>query len=116
MTPSFPGMNPYLENPSLWSEVYSWLIVQLVRSLNPLLIPKYRAAVEKRVYLDALLVGIPDVSVFQQNPEADRASVVKTEVLSKPMRVSCYAFIFFTRKPCCKESRVQKSQFKCTSA
>jgi cytochrome P450 len=30
--------------------------------------------------------------------------------------LSCYAFIFFTRKPCCKESRVQKSQFKCTSA
>ncbi|OCR00712.1 hypothetical protein BCD67_12130 [Oscillatoriales cyanobacterium USR001] len=46
MAPNFPGMNPYLENPSLWSEVHSWLIVELARSLNPLLIPKYRAAVE----------------------------------------------------------------------
>ncbi|HEY9653417.1 MAG TPA: DUF4058 family protein [Coleofasciculaceae cyanobacterium] len=26
-------MNPYLENPSLWSEVHSWLIVELARSL-----------------------------------------------------------------------------------
>lgn len=68
MAPNFPGMNPYLENPSSWSEVHSWLIVELAPSLNPLLIPKYRAAVEKRVYDYALLVGIPDASVFQQNP------------------------------------------------
>jgi hypothetical protein len=88
MEPSFPGMNPYLENPSLWSEVHSWLIVQLARSLNPLLVPKYRAAVEKRVYDDALLVGIPDASVFQQNPEAVSSAVVTTGVLSKPIRVT----------------------------
>lgn len=81
-------MNPNLENPSLWSEVHSWLIVELARSLNPSLIPKYRAAVEKRVYLDALLVGIPDASVFQQNSEAERACVVTTGVLSKPIRVT----------------------------
>ena len=43
MTPHFPGMNPYLENPALWSEVHSWLIVELARELNPSLIPKYRA-------------------------------------------------------------------------
>jgi Protein of unknown function (DUF4058) len=88
MTPNFPGMNPYLENPALWSEVHSWLIVELARTLNPSLIPKYRAAVEKRVYLDALLVGIPDASVFQQNPEASGNSVVTTSVLSKPIRVT----------------------------
>jgi hypothetical protein len=89
MTPSFPGMNPYLENPALWSEVHSWLIVELARSLNPSLIPKYRAAVEKRVYLDALLVGIPDASVFQQNPEASRTSGVTTRVLQPaPIRVT----------------------------
>ncbi|WP_333183613.1 DUF4058 family protein [Microcoleus sp. B3-D7] len=58
----FPGMNPYLENPTLWSEVHSWLIIELARSLNPSLIPKYRAAVEKRVYMDSLL------SVFQMPP------------------------------------------------
>lgn len=88
MAPNFPGMNPYLENPSLWSEVHSWLIVELARWLNPLLIPKYRAAVEKRVYLDALLVGIPDASVFQQNPETERVSAVTTGVITKPIRVT----------------------------
>ena len=88
MAPHFPGMNPNLENPSLWSEVHSWLIVQLARSLNPSLVPKYRAAVEKRVYLDSLLVGIPDASVFQGKAEAEPNSVVTTGVLSKPIRVT----------------------------
>jgi len=89
MTSNFPGMNPYLENPSLWSEVHSWLIVELARWLNPSLVPKYRAAVEKRVYLDALLVGIPDASVFQQNLKAEpSATVTTTGVLSQPMRVT----------------------------
>lgn len=86
----FPGMNPYLENPTLWSELHSWLIIELARSLNPSLIPKYRAAVEKRVYMDSLLVGIPDASVFQQNPETSPATNrVTTGVLTtKPIRVT----------------------------
>ncbi|MEC4813424.1 MAG: DUF4058 family protein [Scytonema sp. PMC 1069.18] len=87
MKPTFPGMNPYFENPELWSEVHSWLIVLLARSLNPLLTPKYRAAVEKRVYSDSLLVGIPDVSVFQTKlPASQRATTAKT--LSQPLKVN----------------------------
>ncbi len=39
MTPTFPGMKAYLENPSLWSEVHSWLIVELARRRNPPQIP-----------------------------------------------------------------------------
>lgn len=87
MKPKFPGMNPYLENPELWSEVHSWLIVQLARSLNPVLTPKYRAAVEKRVYSDSLLVGIPDVSMFQRNAEETRLTTTAS-TLSKPMKVN----------------------------
>ncbi len=87
MAPKFPGMNPYLENPSLWSEVHYWLIAGLARSLNPLLLPKYRAAVEKRVYLDAVLIGIPDTSVLQQKPEIKSSSVITT-VLNKPIQVT----------------------------
>jgi Protein of unknown function (DUF4058) len=53
MQPQFPGMNPYLENPELWSEVHFGLIAVLARSLNAVITPKYRAAVEKRVYEDS---------------------------------------------------------------
>jgi Protein of unknown function (DUF4058) len=66
MRSRFPGMNPYLESPSLWSEVHSWIIVELARTLNVGLLPKYRAAVEKRVYEESILVGIPDVSIVRQ--------------------------------------------------
>lgn len=66
MQPAFPGMNPYLENPELWTEVHFGLIAVLARTLNAVITPKYRAAVEKRVYADSLLVGIPDVAVFQR--------------------------------------------------
>jgi hypothetical protein len=59
-------MNPYLENPELWSEVHFGLIAVMVRSLNAMITPRYRAAVEKRGYADSLLVGIPDVAVFQR--------------------------------------------------
>ncbi len=66
MPSPFPGMNPYSEAPEVWTEVHSWLIVELARLLNQRITPKYRAAVEKRVYEESIWVGIPDVSVVRQ--------------------------------------------------
>lgn len=67
MPSPFPGMNPYLENPELWAEVQSWLIIAIADTIAPQLRPKYRVAVEKRVYQmtddNSVLVGIPDVAV-----------------------------------------------------
>ena len=87
MQPKFPGMNPYLENPELWSKVHFGLIAVLARSLNAVITPKYRAAVEKRVYADSLLVGIPDVSVFGAGTEAAQAQRT-TATLSEPLVVT----------------------------
>jgi Protein of unknown function (DUF4058) len=86
MQPAFPGMNPYLEDPELWPEVHAWLMVVLARSLNPRLTPKYRAAVEKRVYTDSVLVGIPDVSLFQTQDSA--APKRATAIVSQPVKVT----------------------------
>lgn len=55
--PSFPGMNPYLESPYRWPEIHTWLMVEIARSLNPQLLPKYRAVVETRVCIDSMPVG-----------------------------------------------------------
>ncbi|MEG4446741.1 DUF4058 family protein [Microcoleus sp. AT9_B5] len=67
----FPGMNPYLEHPDFWPEVHHLLIAMIQESLVPQLVPKYRVAIEKRIYEikgeQSLLVGIPDVSI-QRNP------------------------------------------------
>ncbi|MBW4476655.1 MAG: DUF4058 family protein [Tolypothrix brevis GSE-NOS-MK-07-07A] len=77
----FPGMNPYLENTLFWSEVHNLLIAAIFRKLNPQLRPKYRVAIEKRVYQtideDSLLVGVADVAVqsIEKMPLPEPASV-----------------------------------------
>ncbi|MBE9139748.1 DUF4058 family protein [Nodosilinea sp. LEGE 07088] len=67
MRSPFPGMNPYLENPALWSSIHSRLIVAIADDLVDHLSQKYRVEIEKRTYLssdeDSVLVGIPDVAV-----------------------------------------------------
>nr|WP_322743606.1 DUF4058 family protein [Romeria gracilis] len=67
MASPFPGMDPYLENPALWSSVHSRLIVTIADALVDYLSEKYRVEVEKRVYFssdsESVLVGIPDVTV-----------------------------------------------------
>lgn len=67
MPSPFPGMDPYLEHPDLWPGVHHWLIIEIARLLSPQLRPKYRVAVEVRMYEtsgeNSLLVGIPDVTV-----------------------------------------------------
>jgi hypothetical protein len=88
MRSPFPGMNPYLEAPALWSEVHSWLIVELARMLNQRIIPKYRAAVEKRVYEESILVGIPDVSVVRQRSNQPAQPQSTTMTLSQPILVA----------------------------
>lgn len=67
MPSPLPGMNPYLENPELWSEFHSRMIVAIADALDDSLSRDYRVAIEKRVYLSegdsSVLVGIPDFSV-----------------------------------------------------
>src|ERR1700678_1548030 len=48
----FPGMDPYLEDPQLWTGVHTSLIVYIRDFLQPLLRPRYVAAIEERVYLE----------------------------------------------------------------
>ena len=43
-------MNPYLENPQLWSAVHNRLIVAVADALVEHLSEKYRVEIEKRTY------------------------------------------------------------------
>ncbi|MBU7582770.1 MAG: DUF4058 family protein [Nostoc sp. TH1S01] len=76
MPSPFPGMNPYLELPSLWHEFHNRLIVAISDALTPYLQPRYYVAVETRTYLEddnpELLVCIPDAIVLTsaKNPVA----------------------------------------------
>lgn len=90
----FPGMNPYLEHPEIWPGVHHWLIVEIARFLSPKLRPKYRVAVEVRMYEtkgeNSLLVGIPDLIV---KPSKTATSPTETNVAvaaptTKPTKVT----------------------------
>ncbi|MGF1496535.1 MAG: DUF4058 family protein [Elainellaceae cyanobacterium] len=82
----FPGMNPYLENPELWSEVHSRLVVAIADAIALPLRPNYYVAVEKRTYWvepdDSVLVSVPDVSVFSKSATNRQELPAATAVLS----------------------------------
>ncbi|WP_427160192.1 DUF4058 family protein [Aliinostoc sp. HNIBRCY26] len=94
MPSPFPGMNPYLENRELWPEVHSRLIIAIADEIAPQLRPKYRVAVEKRVYQmtdeNSVLVGIPDVVVSRSltNPEPEKSIIAVASPPTKPVTVS----------------------------
>ncbi|MEG3903685.1 DUF4058 family protein [Microcoleus sp. B4-C5] len=94
----FPGMNPYLESPEFWPEVHHLLISILQESLVPQLVPKYRVAIEKRIYEikgeQSLLVGIPDVSIVRPpTPRNSSASNVAVATrTATPLKVGLPMF------------------------
>lgn len=90
MPSPFPGMDPYLEHPELWPEVHNRLIVAIADALAPQLRPKYRVAIEKRVYQtsgeeDTLVVGIPDLTV-QRQVSATNPTTANVSLASPPVR------------------------------
>lgn len=89
MPSPFLGMDPYLENPDLWSEVHSRLIVTISDALDDQLSDRYRVAIEKRVYQttpdDSLAIGIPDVAVIGQLPPSD--STTSITAVAEPMTI-----------------------------
>lgn len=71
MSMIFPGMDPYLENPLIWSGLHAVFVVYLRDELQPLLRPRYVAAVEERVYVEGPEREIiPDVAVRRRRPLA----------------------------------------------
>lgn len=81
MQPPFPGMDPYLEAPSLWPNVHTSLIVALRDDLAPRLRPRYYVSVEERVVQlgadDVLFATRPDAAVIrsQHRPALSSSSL-----------------------------------------
>lgn len=93
MPSPFPGMNPYLENPELWPEVHSWLIVAIADVLGSEVRPKYRVAIGKRVYQmtdeNSVLVGIFDVVVGRNlTTEKEQSRIAVASPPTTPITVT----------------------------
>jgi len=69
MPTPFPGMDPYLERPSMWPGVHNALMASIQLDLAPQVRPRYYVSLEERVYFSEdedgrdPLVGIPDAVV-----------------------------------------------------
>jgi hypothetical protein len=67
MESPFPGMDPYLEHPSLWPDVHNRLIAALADDLSARVAPRYYVGLERRTYLlkadDMVFIGRPDIAV-----------------------------------------------------
>lgn len=93
MPSPFPGMNPYLEHPEIWPGIHHWLIVEIAKFLSPQLRPKYRVAVEVRIYEtireESLLVGIPDLIVksSQAKTQQPTSNVAVVQSTIRPEKV-----------------------------
>ena len=76
----FPGMDPYLEAPSIWPDVHASLMGIFREQLTPLLVPKYLAELETQIIIDRLddepQVVLPDVSVTGPEVSAGAPSAV----------------------------------------
>jgi hypothetical protein len=89
MKSPFPGMDPYLEQPTYWSAVHNRLIVAIADDLVEDLSEQYRVEIEMRTYFsaerdlasDSILIGIPDVAIVVTDP-AEQTGAVAT--LSPP--------------------------------
>jgi hypothetical protein len=82
----FPGMDPYLEHPQLWPGFHASLIVYIRNRLQPLLRPRYLAAIEERIYLEGpdreLTLEVHETYVTILDRQSGRGVVTVIEVLS----------------------------------
>jgi hypothetical protein len=87
MSMIFPGMDPYLEDPLLWPGVHSRLVVYLADQMEPLLRPRYVAAVEERVFIEGPDQQIiPDVWLRRSQSGAEASGFAVAEA-DEPMVV-----------------------------
>ena len=90
MKSPFPGMDPYLEHPSLWPDVHNRLIAALADAISPAVAPAYYVALERRTYLlkpdDIVFVGRPDIALVATEtpvmaaPQPTFSGVIEVEV------------------------------------
>ena len=96
MPSPFPGIDPYLEAPSLWPDVHQRLITYIADVLQPAVRPRYHARIGERLYVvetyhtlypDVVLV---DRSVHEPSPVSMAATRTETTVVEAdtPVRVA----------------------------
>lgn len=94
MPSPFPGMDPYLEDPAIWSGFHHSFLSAMQERLAPALRPKYFVRVEERVYVAeeddaAYRLIVPDVRVIEsaQTPIRGASASAGGLVIAPPLPV-----------------------------
>ena len=93
MPSPFPGMDPYLEDPAIWSGVHAAILGAIFEMLGPVVRPKYAVRFEERVFVTGeedpgYRSIIPDLRVVERNPQEWHQSSSAGIVIAEPIRVT----------------------------
>lgn len=71
MEPPFPGMDPYLEQPSMWPDVHNSLISVIRDQLQTRIVPNYRAVITPYAAFETLEIApvrmvVPDIGIYER--------------------------------------------------
>lgn len=83
MSSPFPGMNPYLEKPSVWHDFHQRFIPRIADALARQIAPEYIARIEDHIYIhehsgeERRFFGRSDVSVVHFEPSAVPATITR---------------------------------------
>lgn len=92
MATPFPGMDPYLEDRTIWPGFHHRLADEFADRLNARIGPKYYADVQVQTVFDQVSIGIPraiypDVSVFKASPPGPASETATAEAVISPAPV-----------------------------
>lgn len=88
MPSPFPGMNPYLEQPSCWESLHDALAFAAAEALIPLVRPKYLVKPRQRLYIHEAAsetrhhLGAGDVGVSEVGPGGSSPVAVAAHILA----------------------------------
>jgi hypothetical protein len=97
MPSPFPGMDPYLEQPTLWPSFHFRLIGAIAAAIEPQLSLEYYVEVETRTYqgeaTEDLLIGIADAEIVTSSatlpsPPIPAEAATSVATPTKPQRVT----------------------------
>jgi hypothetical protein len=85
-------MDPYLEDPAIWSGVHAALLAAIFERLGPAVRPKYAVRYEERVYVTSeedpgYRVIVPGLRVIERRPSLALPAGTNAIAITEPVRV-----------------------------
>ena len=90
MPPPFPGMDPYIERPELWSDFQTNMVSEIRARLNQHIQPRYFARLTPYVTYEVIEVAAvhsirPDVGIWQPQPSTGELAVGTLTITPAPV-------------------------------